>query len=102
MGTDSIYALTSSYERDPSCPVCSPGVFLDVSPDATLGEVIEAMVADENLSKHVSAPSLSYGTSNLYMRGVLEEQTRPNLEKVSSKKYNMAQHGPEFAGAYGT
>lgn len=29
-----------------------------------------------------SAPSISYGSTNLYMRGALEAQTRPNLAKV--------------------
>ena len=82
MGTDSVYTLTSSYERDAACPVCSPGVVLEVDPGATLGQVLETMVADERLGKHISAPSVSYGTANLYMRGVLEEQTRPNLDKV--------------------
>ena len=30
-----------------------------------------------------SAPSVSYGSSNLYMRGAMEAQTRPNLSRVS-------------------
>lgn len=33
------------------------------------------------LKSHLSAPSVSYGHKNLYMRGVLEEQTRGNLCK---------------------
>jgi len=82
VGTDSVYALTSSYERDPSCPVCSPGVTFEVNPEASLGEVVDAIVKDEHLGKHVSAPSVSYGTNNLYMRGVLEEATRENLTRA--------------------
>ena len=34
------------------------------------------------LPLHRSAPSVSYGSTNLYMRGALESQTRHNLEKV--------------------
>ncbi len=30
-----------------------------------------------------SAPSVSYGSTNLYMRGALEAQTRANLDKAS-------------------
>lgn len=87
VGTDSIYTLTSAYERDESCPVCSPGVTLEVPPGSTLGGVIEAMMADPGLGKHLSAPSVSHGATNLYMRGALEELTRPNLAKVSWLPY---------------
>ena len=45
-------------------------------------QVIEGLMADPDLGKHLSAPSVSYGSTNLYMRGALEAQTRPNLEKV--------------------
>ena len=81
VGTDSIYTLTSSYEKDTSCPVCSSGVALRVPESATLREVIDAMLADPGLGKHLTNPSVSYGTANLYMRGALEEATRSNLDK---------------------
>lgn len=34
-----------------------------------------------------SAPSVSYGSTNLYLRGALEEQTRHNLEKVRRPRW---------------
>lgn len=40
-------------------------------------------MADPALGRHLSAPSVSYGSTNLYMRGALEAETRPNLERVS-------------------
>jgi hypothetical protein len=33
-----------------------------------------------------SAPSVSYGSTNLFMRGALEAQTRPNLSKVRRRR----------------
>ena len=83
VGTDSIYTLTSSYEKDPRCPICGPEVVLEISPNATLQNVVDALVAKPELKDHLSAPSISYGHNNLYMRGVLESQTKENLSKVS-------------------
>ena len=104
VGTDSIYTLTSSYERDSSCPVCSAGVGLTVPSDATLQDVIDAMVNDSGLGKHLSAPSVSFGAVNLYMRGALEEMTRGNLEKkmvdlVSSNNENGGSSNGEAIAA---
>jgi hypothetical protein len=48
----------------------------------TCEQVIDALKADRNLGKNLEAPSVSYGAINLYMRGVLEEETKPNLSKV--------------------
>lgn len=73
VGSEGIYTHTVSYERDPQCPVCSAGVPLSVTSDASLETVMQAMVADPQLGPLLSAPSISYGTSNLYLRGVLEE-----------------------------
>ena len=46
-------------------------------------QVIETLKADSNLGNNLRAPSISYGASNLYMQGVLEEETRGNLSKVA-------------------
>lgn len=73
VGSEGIYTHTVAYERDPQCPVCSAGVPLSVASDTTLEAVMQAMVQDARLGPLLSAPSVSYGTSNLYMRGVLEE-----------------------------
>lgn len=48
----------------------------------TREQVIDVLKADRNLGKNLEAPSVSYGAINLYMRGVLEEETKPNLSKV--------------------
>lgn len=45
-------------------------------------QVIDALVADRTLGANLSAPSVSHGSENLYMRGPLEELTRDNLTKV--------------------
>ena len=47
-----------------------------------LAQVVASMLADPALGHHLSAPSVSHGTNNLYMRGALEAETAPNLEKV--------------------
>ncbi len=53
----------------------------------SLWQVIDALVADKALGTNLSAPSISHGSENLYMRGVLEEATHDNLEKVSHATY---------------
>ncbi len=73
VGSDGIYTHTVAYERDPDCPVCSAGVVVTVSKDATLQRVMEVMMGDARLGERLKAPSLSFGNLNLYMRGVLEE-----------------------------
>jgi hypothetical protein len=40
------------------------------------------MKAHPTIGAHLSAPSVSYGSINLYARGVFEAETRPNLAKV--------------------
>ncbi len=44
-------------------------------------QVIDAMLAHPQLKPLLAHPSVSHGSSNLYMRGVLEEATRHNLSK---------------------
>ena len=46
------------------------------------GQVLDALVADKALGGKLSAPSVSYGARNLYMRGPLEGATRGNLARV--------------------
>lgn len=81
VGTDSIYSLTSKYERDPQCIICGPATIMEVSSGASLQETIDQLVQHPLLKGHLSAPSVSYGHKNLYMRGVLEDQTQGNLCK---------------------
>lgn len=39
VGTDSVYTLTTPYERDEKCPICSAGVSFEVAPATTLQQV---------------------------------------------------------------
>ena len=39
VGTDGVYTLTTPYEKDDKCPICSAGVSFEVQPATTLGEV---------------------------------------------------------------
>lgn len=39
VGTDGVYTLTTPYERDDKCPICSPGVGFAVQPATTLRQV---------------------------------------------------------------
>ena len=81
MGGDSIYSLASCYEKDPQCIVCSPPVVIHASWGVTLEDFLRIIVEHERLRDHVSATTVSYGNSNLYMRGALEHLTRENLPK---------------------
>lgn len=47
-----------------------------------LAQVMEELMADKALGAKLAAPSISHGSQNLYMRGVLEEATRENLAKA--------------------
>jgi hypothetical protein len=68
------------YEKDPECLCCSPGVRMEVGADATLSDVLAALLA--KFPDTLAAPSVSlYGGANLYMRGVLEEETKVNLPR---------------------
>ena len=39
VGTDGVYTLTTPYERDDKCPICSAGVGFEVQPGTTLQQV---------------------------------------------------------------
>ena len=81
VGTSGVYTHTVAYERDPECPVCSPGVRLELPRDATLDACIEAMRTA--FPDKVDAPSVSVADgTHLYMRGPLEGEFRENLGKT--------------------
>jgi hypothetical protein len=44
-------------------------------------QVIDAMLTHSTLKPLLAHPSVSYGSNNLYMRGVFEEETKPNLQR---------------------
>ena len=79
IGTDGVYSHTAEYERDSSCPVCSPGVAHSVSIDVTLEEFMASIVAAH--PDLLEQPSVSFGGKNLYLRGVLESEFAENLTK---------------------
>ncbi|GBG62533.1 hypothetical protein CBR_g30851 [Chara braunii] len=83
IGTSGLYTHTVSYEKEPDCLVCSPGVPMEVDSSVTLKEFIELLPKDPRFKDKISRPSISHQTSNLYMQAppVLEEMTRPNLAK---------------------
>lgn len=81
MGNDGVYTHTVQYARDPDCPVCGPGLPLEVTPAMTLQEVLDAMKADAAIGKRVEAPSVAYRERTLYMRGPLEPSYHGNLSR---------------------
>lgn len=81
VGSNGVYTHTVEYEKDPECLICSPGISLHCLERSTLQDVIDRLQALPILQGKLSAPSISYGSQNLYMRGPLEEYTRPNLSK---------------------
>ncbi|KAG1660704.1 hypothetical protein FOA52_014323 [Chlamydomonas sp. UWO 241] len=81
MGSEGIYTHTVAYERDTACVVCGAGLPLDIDPDATLQQVIDAMMADPIIGAELKKPSVALGATNLYAHGVFEDETRPNLAK---------------------
>ena len=42
-------------------------------------QFLDQLLADPSLGKHLSAPSVSLGSTNLYAHGIFEAETRPNL-----------------------
>ena len=53
------------------------------SPDTEVClQVMDQMIEQKVGGQTLEAPSISYGATNLYMRGPLEEMTRGNLSKV--------------------
>ena len=48
-------------------------------------QFIDTLKADRRLGASLQSPSVSYGSTNLFMRGVLEEATRGNLSRPLSE-----------------
>lgn len=47
-----------------------------------VSKFIDALLEDARFAGMLSKPSVSYGAKRLYVRGVFEEDTRPNLGKT--------------------
>eukprot|EP00898_Chlorokybus_atmophyticus_P003272 jgi/Chlat1/3946/Chrsp26S04198 len=83
VATQGVYTHTVSYEKDPECIICSPGISMPMHSSHTLQQFIDLLLKDQRLKNKLRAPSVSYGGENLYMQAppVLEEMTRPNLTR---------------------
>ena len=81
-GTRGVYTHKVSHERDPTCAVCSPGFSVRMSGTQTLREFIDTIIGDHRFEGKLRGPSVSHHTTNLYMTGVLEAETRDNLDKT--------------------
>eukprot|EP00854_Cymbomonas_tetramitiformis_P014306 gene14306-16918_t len=79
MGAAGIYTHTVAYEKDPECIVCSAGVPVAIEESTTLEELMQQLCAQ--FPEKLATPSVSFQGCNLYMRGIFEEETRPNLAK---------------------
>jgi ubiquitin-activating enzyme E1 C len=82
MGGEGIYTHTVAYEKDPQCTVCSSGISMIISESKTLEELLAMVSEHPSVQGNISAPSVSYGSKNLYMQGPLEEATRANLKRT--------------------
>lgn len=66
---------------------------MNVTPPPYLTQFIDQLLADPALGKLLAAPSVSYGSTDLYGRGVFEADTRPNL----ARRLTELLGGPEAA-----
>jgi len=90
MGGQGLYAPTFKYERNPQCLVCGSGVVLEVSRSATLTMMMEQMGEDARL--RLKKPSLRVEGGkrgdSIYMRGILEDDYKPNLDMAVSEFFD--------------
>ena len=94
VGTDSIYTLTSAYEKDPNCIACSAAIGMNIATGSTLEQFIANLLEHPQMRDSIQSPSVSHGHSNLYMRGALEGMTRQNLPARLADLVGWAGHGP--------
>ena len=88
MGGEGIYTHTVAYEKDSQCAICSPGISMTISETRTLEDLVSMIAKHPSVNGNISAPSISYGSTNLYMQGPLEEATRPNLKRTVKELVN--------------
>ena len=97
VGTSGVYTHTVAYERDPECPVCSPGVRLELPRDATLDACMEAMRTA--FPDKVDAPSVSVADgAHLYMRGPLEGSSEAISEEPWRNSWRGRTARPPWGG----
>lgn len=93
-GDDSIFTYTYKHMKKPNCLVCgNQSKILTINRHWTLQEMIDHLIQQPEFQLKV--PSLSTSVQNLYLRkpAVLEENTRPNLEK---KLIDLVKFGEEI------
>merc|ERR1711937_459478 len=82
MGGEGIYTHTVAYEKDDECAVCGAGISMSIFREETLEDLLGEVANHIKVKGKILAPSISYGSVNLYMQGPLEEVTRHNLKKT--------------------
>lgn len=80
-GINGVYTYTFEYEQKPGCAVCGSNVFsYEISKEAKLQVLLDNLADDPQYQ--LRKPSLRSEGRNLYMQGMLEQVTRPNLSKT--------------------
>eukprot|EP01111_Echinosteliopsis_oligospora_P015096 TRINITY_DN5854_c0_g1_i1.p1 TRINITY_DN5854_c0_g1~~TRINITY_DN5854_c0_g1_i1.p1 ORF type:complete len:446 (+),score=108.89 TRINITY_DN5854_c0_g1_i1:60-1397(+) len=80
-GVNGIYTYTFEYEQKEGCAVCGSNFAkLDLAKTTKLQRVVEILTEDPRFQ--LKRPSLRCNGRNLYMQGMLEANTRPNLDKT--------------------
>lgn len=83
-GVEGVFTYTFEYEMKEGCAVCGSNVFAyEVKTDTKLQSVVENLAEDPKFQ--LRKPSLRCKGRNLYMQGMLESVTRPNLDKTISE-----------------
>lgn len=87
MGGEGTYSLTSKYEADPGCPLCSAGVEVGAGPGDSLQAFLEGVAGTPALTERakggsLAGPSVSLDGVPLYARGAFEADTAANLDKT--------------------
>eukprot|EP00270_Netrium_digitus_P018010 TRINITY_DN6773_c0_g1_i1.p1 TRINITY_DN6773_c0_g1~~TRINITY_DN6773_c0_g1_i1.p1 ORF type:complete len:460 (-),score=121.14 TRINITY_DN6773_c0_g1_i1:120-1460(-) len=95
IGSHGVYSHTVAYEKDPNCAICSAGIPFSLKASTTLQQFIDLLLVDERLKEKIAKPSVSFHGCSLYMQApaVLEEETRPNLQKALQQLMDGASFG---------
>ena len=82
-GGRGVYTLATSYERDPDCPVCGPGLALALPRAATLRALLRAAAEHPRAAgARGEELSVSLGSRVLYGQGIWRADTEANLDRV--------------------
>jgi len=80
-GVNGVYTYTFEYEQKSGCAVCGSNTFsYEISRNCKLQVLIDNLSDDPQYQ--LRKPSLRSAGIVLYMQGIMEETTRPNLEKT--------------------